>query len=240
MSKIFSDVFIKIIETSITSSILISIVFLIRAFMVKKSPRAIVCILWALVGIKLLVPFSIESNFSLVPDISIEYNDLQVSEEAFENVSTESTVVENDIYEENTPISEEVFEEPDVSQNIIINDVQKPAEKVEIEFEESKTDFELSTKETNVKFGNKAIKLLSVIWLIGAFSIGTYGIIKYIKLKKKDSIFHIDNDEIRKCEFIDSPFVFGFINPKIYMPVGISDKTEKFIIIHEKAQKFQR
>lgn len=33
----------------------------------KRAPKSILCVLWALVGIRLICPFSIESMFSAVP-----------------------------------------------------------------------------------------------------------------------------------------------------------------------------
>ena len=59
-------VFIKLLNMSISASWLILAVVIIRAIL-KKAPRWSVCLLWRLVALKLIVPFSFKSIFSLIP-----------------------------------------------------------------------------------------------------------------------------------------------------------------------------
>ena len=61
---------IKLLNLSIQASILITVVLLLR-FILNKSPKSIKCLLWALVAIRLVCPFSIESKFSLAPDAEV-------------------------------------------------------------------------------------------------------------------------------------------------------------------------
>lgn len=63
-------IFIKLLNLSIQASILITVVLLLR-FILNKSPKSIKCLLWALVAIRLVCPFSIESKFSLAPDAEV-------------------------------------------------------------------------------------------------------------------------------------------------------------------------
>ena len=62
-----STIFLEILNNSITASYLIIVVIMIR-FMLKKMPKWNLCLLWAMVGIRLVMPFEIESSFSLIPD----------------------------------------------------------------------------------------------------------------------------------------------------------------------------
>ena len=61
-----SAVFLKLLNLSITASWLILAVILAR-FLLKKAPKWISCVLWVLVAIRLVCPFSLESALSLVP-----------------------------------------------------------------------------------------------------------------------------------------------------------------------------
>lgn len=61
-----SSVFIKILNLSLSASWLILAVILLRALL-KKAPKWFPCALWALVAIRLIVPFSFESTASLIP-----------------------------------------------------------------------------------------------------------------------------------------------------------------------------
>ncbi len=66
MASIFVDLF----NMSITASYLVFAVVVAR-LLLKKAPKWINCLLWALVGIRLICPFSFESSLSLVPGSQI-------------------------------------------------------------------------------------------------------------------------------------------------------------------------
>lgn len=58
--------FLSVLNRSLTASYVITVVMLARVFL-KKAPKSISYLLWAVVGFRLLFPFSIQSAFSLVP-----------------------------------------------------------------------------------------------------------------------------------------------------------------------------
>ena len=60
------NVFISLLNNSITAGYLVIAVMLLRPLL-KKAPKYIRCILWSFVGLRLVLPFSIESIFSLIP-----------------------------------------------------------------------------------------------------------------------------------------------------------------------------
>ena len=60
------DLFIHALNISITASFLVLAIILYRLF-AKKAPRWVSVLLWGLVGLRLLLPFSIESALSLIP-----------------------------------------------------------------------------------------------------------------------------------------------------------------------------
>ena len=62
-----SEFFLKIVNMSISASFLVLAVLLLR-LVLKKAPKWVSVLLWGFVALRLLMPFSIESNFSLIPD----------------------------------------------------------------------------------------------------------------------------------------------------------------------------
>ena len=62
-----SEFFLKIVNMSISASWLVLAVLLLR-LVLKKAPKWVNVLLWGFVALRLLMPFSIESNFSLIPD----------------------------------------------------------------------------------------------------------------------------------------------------------------------------
>ena len=61
-----SDIFIKIFNLGVSAGWLVLAILLCRPLM-KKVPKWINCLLWGIVGLRLCLPFSLESIFSLVP-----------------------------------------------------------------------------------------------------------------------------------------------------------------------------
>ena len=60
-------IFLKILNMSIASSFLILPVIILR-LVFKKAPKWIRCVMWSMVGAKLIIPFSFESKLSLIPN----------------------------------------------------------------------------------------------------------------------------------------------------------------------------
>ena len=60
------NVFLQILNNAITVSMLILVIMLVRV-LCRKMPKWITCLLWILVAAKLMMPFPMESIFSLVP-----------------------------------------------------------------------------------------------------------------------------------------------------------------------------
>lgn len=63
---IMENIFLTILNMSITASFLVLAIVLLR-LLLKKAPRFIMCLLWILVAVRLMCPFSFESILSLIP-----------------------------------------------------------------------------------------------------------------------------------------------------------------------------
>lgn len=165
MEKIFGE----ILSMSVDSAWLIIAVIICRAFL-QKSPKYFSKILWGLVGLRLVMPFSFKSVLSLIPD------------------ETQQT-----------------------TNNVVEQVVSAPVEK-------------------GVSFSDIA----PILWVAVGVAFLVYGIISYIKLRLKiiDGVLIAKN--IYQSEKIQSPFVCGFIKPKIYLPYGLDETTQECVLQHEK------
>ena len=61
-----SGIFLKLLNMSITASWLILAVIMAR-LLLRKAPKWVPCVLWGLVAVRLICPFSLKSVFSLIP-----------------------------------------------------------------------------------------------------------------------------------------------------------------------------
>lgn len=75
----------------------------------------------------------------------------------------------------------------------------------------------------------------TIIWLAGIVGIGIYTAVCIIRLKKRLSNARPLQDNVMICSDIETPFVFGIIKPKIYLPEDISVEDMPFILAHEQA-----
>ena len=62
-----NELFLKIINMSISASWLVLAVLILR-FVLKKAPKWVNVLLWGIVAVRLICPFTIESSVSLIPD----------------------------------------------------------------------------------------------------------------------------------------------------------------------------
>ena len=85
-----------------------------------------------------------------------------------------------------------------------------------------------------------AAYIAAIVWLIGVAVFLIYSIFAYIKLKKKTSTATIYRDNIYQSENVISPFMLGFIRPRIYIPYTLSEPELSHVITHENAHILRR
>lgn len=73
----------------------------------------------------------------------------------------------------------------------------------------------------------------AVLWVLGILFLISYSMLSYIKLKRKVSTALRKEGNIYECEKIQSPFVLGIIEPKVYLPMGFAEKERSYILKHE-------
>lgn len=85
------NIFFKLVNMSLTASIVTAVVIILRLIL-KKAPKRISVALWALVALRLILPFSIESTLSLMPSYAVMPEGV-VSYERAETNSTSADVI---------------------------------------------------------------------------------------------------------------------------------------------------
>lgn len=249
------QLFIQILKLGISAAWLILIIALLRIFL-KKAPKGIICIMWFMVWLRLVFPFSIESRFSLVPDMSgiIEYVESQVDSESarlFENETEPSVLNKGDErFADSGVIEATGLLDGDAASELYSADGLSELYSTDASSEHYSADELPEFRSTDIssesKAGNKSdaqpenraarwLRIAAVIWLAGmAFMIG-YMIISYAVLRRKLSTAVLYKENIRQSEFIDSPFIFGIIKPIIYIPYGLESAALDNVLAHEKA-----
>ena len=207
------NVFLKLLNMSISACWLVLAVVVIR-LLLKNAPKFIRCILWAIVGLKLICPFSFESVFSVLPKGELIPEHVVQSNSSFE--PTLSEVFE---YAQNNPVVYDIG----LDQNGSITFT---------EFTAPDSDYLnplliLST-------------IASVAWLVGLMVMLAYGIISYLKLRKKTAASLNLRDNIWLCDDIQLPFILGLIRPRIFVPSYMSEEQLSCVEAHERAHLERR
>lgn len=71
------------------------------------------------------------------------------------------------------------------------------------------------------------------VWLAGAVGLAGYGILSALRLGRRlRCSLHI-RDNIYLADGIETPFVFGLLRPKVYLPSHLGDREADYIILHE-------
>jgi len=77
------------------------------------------------------------------------------------------------------------------------------------------------------------IEAAGYVWLAGIIVLLAYAAYGYVSLKRRICFATLVRDNIYETDRIKSPFVLGFIRPKIYFPSGIDPSRHDYILKHE-------
>ena len=105
-----SALFLKILNLSINASWLILAVIAAR-LLLKKAPKWIICLLWGLVAIRLLCPFSLESVLSLVPSREVVPENIEIVQNP--HIESGVRIIDNTV----NPVIEKSFS-PEITSSV--------------------------------------------------------------------------------------------------------------------------
>lgn len=189
-----SEIFLSVVNMSISASWIVLAVLVLR-FVLKKAPKWITVLLWGIVAIRLVCPFSIESAISLMPSAQTIMKTPDAPRPHFESGVT---IVDNQVNE--------------YLQGHYFEGVTRPTGHfVDI------------------------MTILAIVWIVGVVVLLAYTIISYLRVKNKAGTAVLLRDNIFQSENVVSPFVFGVVKPKIYLPFHISEQDMQYVIAHENA-----
>lgn len=200
------NLFVNVFQMSVSASYLILAVLLVR-FLLQRAPKSMRSFLWLLVGIRLIVPFSVESVFSLVPD---------------------TQAVDGYIYDTAQPEMNTIPNSPDMNKSVSypIPGTTVPS----AERHMGKTQMAVMIV-TRVWLVGMALMLgfMLISWLRlkrrVRMSVPVNVMLDCGRTKISQKIYQSDT--------IESPFLFGIIRPHIYIPDSIASEELPYVVQHE-------
>ena len=206
-------VFIKLVNMSITASYLVIAVLALRLIL-KKAPKAIHCVLWALVALRLLCPVTFESSFSLV--------EAERTESAVDSIM--------DDYVGSYRVYWDITDEYQTALDAGIMPIHA----------EGGGSYVVTSTATPASEPTFLSDILAHVWLIGLAAMVLYAVISYLVVRRKVRVSIPVDRTIRLCDHIGSPFILGIIRPKIYLPSDLDPMTVSHVLAHEQAHLKRR
>lgn len=72
------------------------------------------------------------------------------------------------------------------------------------------------------------------VWLSGMGALAAWGIGSWLLLKRKMGTAVMAQKGIYLTEQTETPFVMGIVRPRIYLPFGMEDEQQKYVLLHER------
>ena len=205
-----TQLFQNILTASFHGSVVILAVIVLR-LVLKKTPKKFLCLLWLLAGIRLLMPFEIQSDLSLQPQ--------------------SEPIVQQVVSKAPTELLPEIIPQETASGGMATPAQDQSVSPAASSVTEVAAPAQTATTEPSKSFDWAAA--VPYIWLSVASLFLLYTIYSYLRLKYQV------RESIRipggwESERIETAFILGFIRPKIYIPMGLPESVRKHILAHER------
>ncbi len=206
--------FTNMIETSYEVALIVLAVLAVRCVLEWiRVPRKYICLLWIIPFLRMIVPFQMESEFSLMPE--------------------EPPAVIIEMKE-----TADTFEKTGI-RDMISSEVTAYGEALSNRAESETMPMVQGTDETvgnSDKFSKWILPVTAVIWLAGISVMLLYSIVSYVRFRYRlSTAVRMNEDEnIYLADNIDSPFVLCGRKSVIYIPSDMKESMKEYVIAHEK------
>lgn len=220
-------IFLKMLNMSIAAGWLILAVIVVR-LLLRKAPKRLTCVLWAVVTVRLLCPFFLESSFSMIP--SGETINAEVIRFAPHPVIDSGIPVLNEVL--NPMIGEQFAPEPGASVNPL--DVwMAVASIVWIVGVAAMVVYALVSSLRMRSAVREAVPLGTWTEMREDETLGMCAEVREAGLLGKEAVAL--QDHVWLCDAVRFPFILGIVRPRIYLPSGIDEEQMSYILAHEQA-----
>ncbi len=235
--SVLRELFTAILNMSATAGVVILVILAVRVLF-RNISRKYLYLLWAIVAVRLICPWSLESgaslfNIGLFENISdragtmVWYEPEQTDAGSNGTVSNTSAETENqsspDYVLQNRPMTDDSAENSSGAADINTSGTSTPNMDTVNDDTLNPGDFE-----------EQLINILAVIWLAGVFAALTYQVSSWIRLKRLVRCAIRLEPGVYECDAVSSPFVMGVIRPRICLPLQLGDEQRTMALIHER------
>ena len=77
--------------------------------------------------------------------------------------------------------------------------------------------------------------LIPLAWGLGIAAMLLYAAVSYFRLSRQVRLSAPAGKRVYRCDTISTPFILGIVNPKIYLPSDLDERTAVSVLAHEQA-----
>ena len=210
-------------EMSATAAYAAAVVIILRLLLKKRAPKQVLCLLWLVVFARLLIPVSLESPLSIVPDTlpGQEYLGSQTPNRPGTGNPVTPILPQG-------PVQDQTQNQPGNGTVSPVTGGQSPSLSVPEGVSPTAT-----APEAPAAFPWQAVA--AGVWLTGAAAMGGCALVSYLRLRRRLFAAIRAKDGAWEHPAVDSPFIIGIARPRIYVPAGLMGQPRQFILCHERA-----
>ncbi len=249
-------IFVEALNRSIAAGWAILAVTALR-LLIRRAPKWISCLLWAVVAVRLVCPFSLESVFSLVPSRETVRSDAAVLDGDF--VDSGIQFLDDAV----NPAIRHSFGSSAMSGAGLNGDVgtdtgtgiDADAGMHTVAGIDADAGMHTGTgidadagmytragtgADTGMNPLERVLSAAGILWLMGMGILALYSLASYIRLWRRVRTAVRLEASVYVSEFADTPFVLGIVRPRIYLPAGMPEELRGPVLAHERAHLRRR
>lgn len=214
--------FPAVLNMSLTASIVIAFVLAVRLFL-KKAPKVFSYALWGVVLFRLLCPVSIPLDLSLMGLLDSSAAPVTQHTTTVEHIPQNAAVV---------PIL------PNLT--IPMPDIDRPADDQPTQQSptipsspNAGTADNIEPSHSPIELSHSAAGIACAVWLGGVGVMLLSSAVSFLRLRRKLVGAARLYGNIYLADYLDTPFVMGLLRAKIYLPSSLSEREQRYILLHE-------
>ena len=204
------DLFLTVLNMSVTGALVICVVLLLRLAL-RRAPKQYSYWLWSAAGFRLLCPVSwrsVLSIFSLAPASSVAVETL----DSAAPVSSMASI----------PADIGMMAQPKVT--LPVPQLSEAVNRV----------LPAADPFSSVNPVQLMVYIGALVWLAGAAAMLIWGAVSYVRLARRLRTAVRMSDGVWQSETVGSPFLLGFLRPRIYLPYGLEGARLDYVLAHER------
>ena len=204
------DLFLTVLNMSVTGALVICVVLLLRLAL-KRAPKQYSYWLWSAAGFRLLCPVSwrsVFSIFSLAPagSVAVEAGGSAVPVSSMASIPADIGLM---------PQPKVTLPVPQLSN--AVNRVLPAADPL-----------------SSVNPMQVMLYVGALVWLAGVAAMLIWGGVSYARLCRRLRTAVRLEGNVWQSEAVGSPFLLGFLRPRIYLPYGLEGERLAYVLAHER------